>query len=751
MEMDDLKGSVGDSKRYEQDLDHCMDQLDKISQSADRHINVGQHLDDFKRESALEMETFRRSISDMLEHRMEKVTIEVDKDLEEFRRECAQDLQQLEGTCEELRGLVEQANQLAVDLSGQATGELQDHTAAITNMMDMLERTSTHDDLARERADLDLIIVDMNTQLNALSNRANDSDTEAERMRKHIADALGAHGRIGDLEGLVQNAVRELAAADDLRNVEQLVRDTARDLALKSKDLEQALSRRLLETERRANQTSLSVETFGETVRKQGSVSEQVVHSVQALETKLDNTAQLLHQETEQLVRQWADMTEGRVDAVESKLANSAKMLTDSAKSASTSFENDLKLAQQSMHDSLFAFKKQMDTALLKADGILDDGKVLQQKVDKSIGDVQTKVDLQLATTVARIDTVHTDFADHSADSAKKLGEMERLVAAATSQVREEVIMRASIVDTHRKQLTDMIEDAKHELAAKHATEITRVKGELGLEKADVHSSMSRLQAAMEANTRAVTGKFDTQSKTLTDEVRNLERSFTDKTTLLDAATTDNQKQLSKALSALETRFIERNSVTDARLAEISSTANGNNATVTSLCSRIETKLTKQVSACEARQDSTYQQVAGIWSSVDQKLSEQKERLMERSNERLEHLTRKIQDFNTLYSERCGALDRRFTQWGAEFTDQYRQTQSTLEARVDGASDRVEENDAKLARVESAVKTMDGVVTSNQALATKVKDDLETRLREMNEKHDSTVCRRLYPSSLRSS
>ena len=89
------------------------------------------------------------------------------------------------------------------------------------------------------------------------------------------------------------------------------------------------------------------------------------------------------------------------------------------------------------------------------------------------------------------------------------------------------------------------------------------------------------------------------------------------------------------------------------------------------------------------------------------------------------------QETSNLFNDRCASIDRRFTQWGAEFTDQYRQTQSTLEARVDGASDRVEENDAKLARVESAVKTMDGVVTSNQALATKVKDDLETRLREI--------------------
>lgn len=682
-------------------------QLERFKQSALRPL-----------EDRLDAAASRRDVEDQAQ-----AVATIEDMLGQLDARQGEDHAALGGLCEELRT------------------EQHDHREAIGNLMDLLEKTATVEDMQREREDLDSVLVEIHAQMDAFGSRLADTSATAEVLQQDVGEALKAHGRLDELERSVADQMATTASAAVVEQISERVNTGLRELEVKAKECEHQTNRRLVDAERRSNQVTTTVEAFADNVRKQSTVSEQVVASVRSLEAKLDNTAQLLHQESEQLIRQWGDMTDGRIAVVEDKLQSSMAALVDTARSTQTSFDLAVRNVSDKADSGLAGMKRLMDSVALKAEGNLTEGRSLQQRLDREIVGLRASFDGQLGAATQRVDSTVADLRDSATRQVSQLAELERQGGSTARQQDEDRAESERQRVELRQFLTEALEDSAHDTALKQAAEITRVKGELGLEKAEVQSSLTRLEGTLETSIRATADRLDEQCTRLTDTVRAMDRALGEKNVAQDATIASHHSSLLGQQSTLEKVIGDRCGAAEVRLADLGLEVTSNHGTSTASLTRLEGRLTERVTGIEAQQDNARHQLSQLSTSLEQRLADQAEKLNERSNERATHLTQRVQDFSMQLGDRCTALDRRFSQWSGEFADEHRQTLRGLETKHDTLAAQVDSENGRLARLEGAVGTVEKVAADNHSGAAKAATEVEKRLRELKTTTDGNVSR----------
>ena len=608
--------------------------------------------------------------------------------------------------------------------------EQRDHADAINNIMDMLESTATRDDFARaaeqSAADTEAKLGALEGQLMAL---LEEQAEEHDQLYSTVSSSKA------ELESALDERLKALES--EVGDVKQTARDNQDDaaakLVLEFKGLERGCERRIVDIERHVSQTLQSVEVWGERVSAQSILSDQVSASVQALEAKMESGTELLQKETDHQVRQCRDMIDGRLVSVETKLTHTQKALQDAQAQAQSESADATARAFDKLDSKLQAMRRQLDTAMTRADGVLHLAETIEGRVDREFAEGAEKFDRRLAEATAKMDQVTATTAEQSVGQQRALDDLKDGLARAQSKAEEaNTAAEGKLDDVRRTVLREMDEKAR-DLASSSAAELSRLSSEFGLGKQETANAVAKLQDVVTTQAREINDKLAATREGLTDHARKMEQSLAEKNTAQDNLIADNHAQLSKLHEALAQRVADRSGVVDARLAEQHGIINANHSAAAVLVSRAETKLLDRSEALERQLESTRGALTTSIQGLEAKNAEVRQSANDLVNDRCSSLANRLQEAVAQMGDRTAAIDRRFTQWGSEFSEQNRHSLEQSEARVDGATTRLDAAEATLAKVASLATETQTTAQATASSVTKLFADVDKRLREAHQ------------------
>jgi hypothetical protein len=244
----------------------------------------------------------------------------------------------------------------------QVWAKLDDQGAGLNTLMDLLEDTATRanlQDLADATArDTEVQLQAVADNLNAtIQQQAADFDQLCSSMQSEAAHAADSIAQSADEQ--LRSLRLEVEAVK--QSATQLAHEGTAKLTTNLKGLERSCERRIADVERRVSHAVASTETWGERVQTQGIVTDQVVASISALESKTESAVQLLHKETDHQVRQCRDLVSDQVAALESRFTNATKQLHDSQAAQAAAFSTDLQANIESFETKLRRCQTQID------------------------------------------------------------------------------------------------------------------------------------------------------------------------------------------------------------------------------------------------------------------------------------------------------------------------------------------------------------------------------------------------------
>jgi uncharacterized protein YjgD (DUF1641 family) len=244
----------------------------------------------------------------------------------------------------------------------QVWAKLDDQGAGLNTLMDLLEDTATRANLQQLA---DETSRDTEVQLQALADNLNatiqqqsaDFDQLCSSMQSEMAHTAENIAQSTDEQ--LRSLHLEVEAVK--QSTTQLAQESTAKLTIDLKGLERSCERRIADVERRVSQAVTSTETWGERVQTQGIITDQVVASISALESKTESAVQLLHKETDHQVRQCRDLVSDQVAALETRFTNATKQLHDSQSAQATAFSADLQTNVESFETKLRRCQTQID------------------------------------------------------------------------------------------------------------------------------------------------------------------------------------------------------------------------------------------------------------------------------------------------------------------------------------------------------------------------------------------------------
>jgi hypothetical protein len=501
-------------------------------------------------------------------------------------------------------------------------------------------------------------------------------------------------------------------------------------LSLELQKLQHSLSQRVADAERKCAKAVQSADASGEAIQSHTVVTDSIVASVQALEAKLDATSSVLKQESAHQVQQCTTMTEGRLEILERKLTSSAKALSDSIAERTGSVAATVKDSQARLDAQVAGMMRRVETAVLKADGVLEVAESIERRVERELGEASASFEQQLTTVQAKVEGMGRQLADTALEHARKADELSDAMARTSTKINEKHHESNSRIEDLRKQLSEQVDDAKHELIMKHTVEVAKVASDVKLEKAEFSNSVAKLEGKIDVSTRAIQDRFTAQHNSLAEEFRQASRTAVEANAARDTVIADQHAQVTKMCEAMDSRTAQRNGAVDTRFADQSSLINANHASLSALCTRLESKLLDRIQASDNHIASTQQKLDSANLTLESKMAESKRYTTDSLQEQSSMLTRKLQEVTNESAHRCSQIDSRVTQWGKELTEDHRRAQTDQEARLDEAVSRLEGCESKVAKLESTGTASTTLVKERLAQLTGSVDDTDRQLGE---------------------
>ena len=320
----------------------------------------------------------------------------------------SQELEQVRAELEQLWARADSCEQSVAQALNQASPvaqlahEQSDHSQAIHNIMDLLESSATRAEVADSQALAEALADEtargVEEQLKQMEEQTNAAIQQQAADFDHILAQMEA-ARAAEVTSAVGEVRAELGVVRQAAS--QMSEEGTAKLALSVKELERQLGRRMSELERRNSQVAQSAEMWGDRVQTQGIASDQLAASLLALESKTEAAVQLLHKETDHQVRQVRDSIDDRCTAIETRSSNATKQLHDSLAQQASSLSTDLQASVDSVESRLTGLRSQVDTTMLRADGVLRLTETLETRLEEKLGDSSASFEARLVSQVA--------------------------------------------------------------------------------------------------------------------------------------------------------------------------------------------------------------------------------------------------------------------------------------------------------------------------------------------------------------
>ena len=752
-DVDQLRGSSG-RKHTDEQIQALRREIqdDMTRWQEEMVLEIETELVEFRKVAIVPLQV---DLRDKLDNVVVPLKAKVDRTTLDFEQHFAELERNVESGQSQLQAQVNDIQVSSTQLGTQIKEEQADHAEAIGNLMDMLERTATQDDLTQST---DALAQDAEARaqqtaaelarcedvLQELDERLKAAELGFEEFQAQQAAAVEAKiNEVGDELSAGIDAQLH-AAADDLDQVDQKLDKACAELTASVSKMERDLQNHVDDLGSRLNATEESTRESAEATQEHGERVLKLGSMVEALDSKVESTSQVLDQKVELTAEEMDRQLAATKVSLETNLAKAARETTDRIDAGDKASLNALAEARQGLSTQLDGLKQKMTEfetgAATQAE---KDIRELREKINEDVKEMRTSLNDRTAETTAKVDqkleTSLKQMADQTVASKAAIMDVSERVSGLRTDMEERVgeastqlaQLRKETVEQQEKDTTSM----KQLIEMKERTIMTEQKRETQ-ERA---TAVKDIKAKLTQDVSKISGRVDEQHSTYSDMCATQERKFTDKASALDAMIADHHTHFSSLCTAMEQRFNDKATAITARAEDLSNTVNMHHHSLNTLCTNMESKTADRMQHFDKQLESTRANFAETCSKLDNKLAEQKQKTNDALNDRVKKLSDDIQGTRTHLSERQAQDLEHFQQRVQEFEEKMRHKQMSQEARVDGVVSSLQATDNKIGRLDGSLAQLSNSLKDNRDTFNKICTAIEKKIEERSSTHESAV------------
>ena len=244
----------------------------------------------------------------------------------------------------QVQALADSTRETVERLGAELGAEQRDHAEAITNLMDMLERTATQEELT---SGLDACTQEADARASTLegalagaTDRLGVVEQEVERTLSQLTEQV--EGRLSEIDGRLTASIDSLSSdtAAELSRLEGDGQAVRSDLSGKVEGVADDLLHKAGDLARRCAAIEETVGTVSSARARDDAVL-KLTQNMQALDAKVENTAQVLHQKVELTAEEMDRQLDATVTNVDAKLTKGARDAAARAEQGTKQMQQD--------------------------------------------------------------------------------------------------------------------------------------------------------------------------------------------------------------------------------------------------------------------------------------------------------------------------------------------------------------------------------------------------------------------------
>ena len=684
-----------------------------------------------------EMLGFQERVAQPLQRDIKRVTDkfpQVERRVEEGA-EAAMAAQQAQTQLQAQLQVLANDTQTAIEqLATQLGAEQRDHAEAIENLMDMVERTATQDEMTSAleamATDLHGRTTELGGQIAVTTEKVDAVEQELERSVHELAAVVDEQvgsldARLGDALEALRSELREEITQLGREGQELSSRVSSR-IDVLSTDLElrtTELTRRCAATEEVTGSLS-SAKAREETVLK---ISQQM----QALDAKMENTAQVLHQKVELTAEEMDRQLNQTATSVDSKLAKGARDAATRAELAAKSIRQDFAEEKTLLDSEVAKLKSTIERQEKRMLSTLsDDAKVNLTRLKAEVANVKSTFDERINQAIAQVERKAEETQQRVDASNNRVDDMGLRVKECSQESMDRTAEAMSRLDEMRKQLEDQIQQVETTAASSMKMEVAKLDAEIGSERQSSQNALQRLERKCATETDAVKKSQEERYDKVKDAIATLDRKLNARCSTIETSVSDQHAHFTAQFTAAEARANDKNVSLQSTVKELGDTVNSNQRTVSAAQTSIETKLDERFRHQEAQLDSRCAALTETNQRLELRLSEHKDKADASINEKHAQLEEKILKTRTDINERHSQLDQRYSESQSDFEDKLLQKQASQETRLDQALATLRTTETQCARTETEIERVNANAKDMRDHFSKLHGSLEKSLEE---------------------
>ena len=631
--------------------------------------------------------------------------------MEEYRREMDRNRQDFLEVQSQLAGEHEEFMRLI----NVATSDLKDHAEAIGNMMDMVEKTATHEDLgkaldssAQEMEELFRgAAADRQSLRETLGRSMSDLDAQVGRLHNETSEKLT------DLK-LQTNLVLDdhaKAVSTEVDRLDGHLVDFRQEFSGIVSGLEAEYHTNLTEITDKFTDLNVKLTPIVASAPARDDFLQKMSVKMQGLDAKVDSTSQILHQKVEltaEAVDRHLASSKSSLDAKVDKVARESTIRSDG-------IFKQLKSEQAEERHALEAAIATVQTATERQEArmvsrIDDDTKLMQQRLEKDVDELRGTVEARHKDGEAKTQR-HIDAAVKQVKSAvDKLAGMEQNMEQAVTENTEKIKFVNTRFDEFRKQVENQIETQSQSLTGDIHRECTAVQNNAQLENQLAMQSVRSLEEKLSSELSRVTERLEEGSMEQAESLRTVDRKLMDLCAASDSRTNNELHRLSRAIAGLETTIPAAEQKLAQRLDELDATVSSNQSSLANGLASAEAKFGDRQRHHETQLEGARTLLSDRYTRLDSKQSETKREATEALHEAMRGLKDQIMEVRSHVNERTSVVEANLGSRATDLEEKVRGSAASMDQKLDEVAGSSTTSANHLIRLEASVQQVNTAV-----------------------------------------
>jgi hypothetical protein len=725
-------------------LEFRVEELERMVDKIDRT-----HQDDWDN---LERESHERA-----ERMRDEMVSEVSAELKEFRMHAVTPLQtqvasltELPSRLDDIESTMYMHSQAQRDnqevgaalaelgrVSGGLAAEQGDHAEAIGNMMDMLERTGTHEDLERVSediaAEMQRVQRTVTEELEQMRNALDNTDSAATQLQHELGEQLEKFEL--QTQSMLDDEAKVIAR--EVLRLDNKLEEKTTEIQAAIEATDARCLENITDVKSQCEYLSNLVGSYTTSSKFKDESFMKMSTTMQALDAKVDSTSQVLHQKVELTAEEMDRQLAATLASLDAKLATVARAGITRAEMSSQKLKQETTEERLALEEQLARVRDQTERqeAILMT-RLADETTQMQQRMELYVTELKGSFEQRHSETAEKTNSDLQTAMRQVLSAADRISGVEQKIEHAMIETNKKMELATTHFDDFRNQTNDHVASEVQTLKSKVQIDIDVITSEVKLEKHTSQTTLQRVESKQAADATKLAERIDDSIQKSADACVAMGRKFSDKSAEQDLTVSNNHLTFSSTITALENRFADKNAGIVQRIEDLTNSTNNSHSSVTNTMANWEAKNADITRQQTTQIESTRTQLTAAYTKLDARQSEQKQALNDEMSERLSKMAEQIQEVRVHANERCGQLDQVFSTRNTDFEDKVRAKHALIDTKLEEVAATGQTSANQLIRMDAAVTQVNDTIrdvresVSKATVATEKKIELQLKARD---------------------